>query len=76
MNIIDAYKEAKKLSRYRIINANKTKIIDFSHRFETVINEYDEKENFIDNQRIYGLEGLYVRSLLDILADDWEVEEY
>jgi hypothetical protein len=32
MNIIEAYKEAKKLSRCKIINADKTRIIDFSYK--------------------------------------------
>ena len=74
MNLIAAYKEAKK-STYKIINADKTRIIDFNHRFETVIIDYDEKGKFIDNQVICGLEGLYLRPLLDILIDDWEVVE-
>ena len=72
MNIVEAYREAKK-SSYKIINADKTRIIDFCHKFETVINKYDEKGNFIDSQKIDGLEDLYVRQLLDILIDDWEV---
>ncbi len=74
MNIIEAYKEAKK-SSYKIINANKTRIIDFTHKTESFMSKYDEKGNIIGNQLLYGLEDLYLRQLLDLLADDWEVIE-
>lgn len=75
MNIIEAYKEAKK-STYKIINADKTRIIDFNHMFENVIINYDEKGKFIDTNKICDLGNFYVRQLLDIVAeDDREVAE-
>jgi len=75
MNIIEAYKEAKK-STYKIINADKTIIIDFNHMFETVIINYDKKGKFIDTDKICDLGNFYVRQLLDIVGeDDWEVEK-
>ncbi len=77
MNIIEAYKEARK-SSYRIINADKTRIIDFSCKYEVRIYAYDEKGNFIDKYSIKNLEvliSLYVIPVLNMITDTWDVVE-
>lgn len=72
MDIVEAYKEAKKLSTYRIVNVTKTRLIDFNHERETLIKKYDELGSFLDVKIKSGCDDWYIGPLL---ADDWEVVE-
>jgi hypothetical protein len=74
MNIIEAHKEAKK-SSYRIINAAKNKIIDFNNINGPEIIRLDENGKIISSFIIERSSGVFIKPLLDIINDDWEVVE-